>query len=184
MTKRSLTKPCVLVTLTLVLCLNGAAQKGNRTEKARAGASVEMSLDRLEQELKESVTLDFRMRYPRRTYVRLKRRGGCDITFQVSQVPGSAYVNESSQPGASLSSAEWRVSLSDLDADGVEMDRPEKGDYRVMRFATLGGREAIKLKGFGTGDVRWVREGRIDISEKAAPQVATALRQAIGACRE
>ena len=84
MKKSSLVMPCVLVALTLGLCLKGTARQGERTEKAQAGAFPEASLDELERRLKESVALDFRNRYARRTYVRLKRKGGCNAVFQVS----------------------------------------------------------------------------------------------------
>lgn len=176
--------PFILVTLTLGLYLNGAAQQGERTKKPQAAVSVEMPLDQLEQRLKESVALDFRQRYTRRTYVRLKRKGGCDVSFQVSQVPGSPYFHDPQKPGPDLSTAEWSVNLSDLDPAGVEIGRPTKGDYRVIRFAALGGREAIKWRGLYVGDIGRMSEGRIDVAEKVAPQIEAALRQAIIACRE
>jgi hypothetical protein len=184
MKKRSLTAACLLVTLTLALCLNGAAQKGVRTEKAQAGDSLEMSLDSLEQALKESAALDFRQRYPRTTYTRLKRRGGCDISFQVSLVPGTASGHEPSRSGSELSYSELRMSLSDLDAAGVEVYRPETGDYSIIRFATLGGKEAIKSKDLAPGDVRQSRIGRLYVGENVAPRIVTALQQAITACKK
>ncbi|HUS10238.1 MAG TPA: hypothetical protein VMZ30_07210 [Pyrinomonadaceae bacterium] len=184
MKKTSLTLPFILVTLTLGLYLDGAAQQGERTKKPPATISSEMPLEQLEQRLKESVALDFRQWYVRRTYVRLKRKGGCDISFQVSQVPGNPYFHDPQKPGPDLSTAEWSVNLSDLDPVGVEIGRPTKGDYRVIRFAALGGREAIKWRGPGAGEVGRRSEGRFDVGEKVAPQIAAALTQAIIACRE
>ena len=82
MKKRSVTMPCILGLLILVLGVNGSAQQGGLKEKMPASASLELAFDQLKRELKESVALDFRHGYARRTYVRLKRRDGCNITFQ------------------------------------------------------------------------------------------------------
>jgi hypothetical protein len=184
MKKRLLITSCLLVTLTLVLCLDVSAQQNPVPEKSKNSVSLEKSLDQLGEGLRDSVAIDVRLSYVRRTYVRLKERGGCEISFQVSQVPGSPYANQGYKPGPDLSSAEWRVNLSDLNVAEVKIETPAKGDYRVVSFATAGGKESIKWKGFGVGDVRWVSGGRIDISEGHAPKVAAALEQAIIACRE
>ncbi len=173
----------LLVTLTLTLSLSIAAQQGVTPEKSQRSASLETSLGQLERDLKESVALDFRHRFARRTYVRLKQRGGCNISLQVSQVPSSSYVNHPDRPATDLSLAEWRINLTDLDAAEVKVERPANGDYRVIRFATLAGKESIKWNGFGVGDVKWTSGGRLDVGEKQAPQVAAALQQAIVACR-
>lgn len=185
MKKTSLTTLCLLVTLTLVLSLDISAQQNARAEKSKGSASLERSLDQLGQGLKQSVAIEFRQWHgARKTYVRLKQRDGCNISFQVSQVPSSPYVNEHNQPPPDLSYAEWRVNLSNLDIAEVKIETPAKGDYRVIRFATIEGQETIKWKGFGVGDAGWVSEGRINVGEKDAPQVAAALKQAIIACRE
>lgn len=184
MKKTSFITPCLLVTLILVLSLDIPAQQNARGEKSKRSASVERLLDQLGQELRKSVAIDFGQRYLRRTYVRLKQRDGCNISFQVSQVPSSPYVHEPNKPATDLSNAEWRVNLSDLDIAEVRIETPPKGDYRVIHFATIGGKESIKWKGFGVGDVGWVSRGGINIDEKYAPQVGAALEQAISACRE
>ena len=80
--------------------------------------------------------------------------------------------------------AEWKVNLSDLDIAELRIETPAKGDYRVIRFATMGSKESIKWKGFGVGEGGWVLEGRLDIGEKVIPQITAALKQAIIACRE
>jgi hypothetical protein len=184
MKKISVSIPCTFVMLALVLCVSGSAQQSDLKEKTQASASLEMSLDQLKRGLKESVALDFRHGYARRTYVRLKRTDGCNISFQVSQVPGSSKVHEPQQPGSDLSTAEWKVNLSNLDIAEVKIETAVKGDYRVIHFATIGRKESIKWKGFGVGEGGWVSEGRIDIGEKVTPRIAAALQQAIIACRE
>lgn len=184
MKKTSIATSCLFVTLTLVLSLEISAQQNARAEKSKGSASLERSLDQLGQGLKESVAIDFRHGYFRRTYVRLKQRGGCNISFQESLVPSSSSVREAFKPATDLSYAEWRVNLTDLEIAEVKIETPAKGDYRAIRFATIGGKESIKWTGFGVGDAGWVSEGRIDIGEKYAPQVAAALEQAIIACRE
>ena len=180
MKKISLTTSCLLVTLTLLLSLDISAQQNDRAKKSKGSASLERSLDQLGQVLKEGVVIEFNQwTGSRKTYVRLKQRGGCNITFQVSVlVPSLA--SEKERTG--LSYAEWRVNLSDLDIADVKIETPAKGDYRVMRFATIGSKDSIKWNGFW--DAGWVSEGRFDIEEKYAPQVEAALQQAIIACRE
>ena len=184
MKKRSVTMPCILGLLILVLGVNGSAQQGGLKEKMPASASLELAFDQLKRELKESVALDFRHGYARRTYVRLKRRDGCNITFPVSQAPGNSTVHNPQRPVSDLSMAEWKVNLSDLDIAELRIETPAKGDYRVIRFATMGSKESIKWKGFGVGEGGWVLEGRLDIGEKVIPQITAALKQAIIACRE
>jgi hypothetical protein len=76
------------------------------------------------------------------------------------------------------------MNLSDLDIAEVRIETPAKGDYRVMHFATIGGKEPIKWKGFGVGEGGPVSGGRVDIGEKVAPHIAAALKQAIIACKE
>jgi hypothetical protein len=189
MKKTALTTLCLLATLNLVLSLNISArqiavQQDARAEKSKGGDSLESSLALLEQGLKNTVANDFRQWDTRKTYVRLKRRGGCNIGLQVSLVPGSRYVNQNNKPGPDLSLAEWRVNLSDMDAAAVRIERAVRGDYSVIRFATMGGKESIKWTGFGVQSAGWKSEGQIHVGEKDAPQVAAALEQAIIACRE
>lgn len=184
MKKTSIATSCLLVTLTLLLSLDISAQQNERAKKSKGSASLEGSLDQLGQVLKEGVVIEFNQwTGPRKTYVRLKQRGGCNISFQVSRVPSGSYVNKPNQP-EDLGYAEWRVNLSDLEVAEVKIETPVKGDYRVIRFATLGGKESIKWNGFGVADAGWVSEGRIYISGKYVPRVAAALEQAISACRE
>jgi hypothetical protein len=186
MKKTSLTTFYLLVTLTLALCLDISAQQNARAEKAKENASLERSLDQLGQELKQSVAIQSRrFNGPRKTYVRLKQRDGCNISLQVSQVPSNPYFNQRNQLPPDLSVAEWRLKLSDLDVAEVKIEAPAlEGDYRVIRFATTGGKEVIKWKGFGVGDGGWRSGGWIDIGEKYAHPVAAALTQAIIACKE
>ena len=186
MNKAPLTTFCLFATLTLMPPFDISAQQNAKAEKSKASSPVvERALGQLAEGLKESVATEFRQwNGARKTYVRLKQRGGCNISFQVSQVPSSPYVNGQNQPPPDLSHAEWRVNLSDLDIAEVKIEQPTKGDHRAIRFATIGGRESIKWKGFGVGDVGWVSGGRIDVGEKYAPQIAAALEQAIIACRE
>lgn len=167
-----------IVLLTLVLSLDTSAQKST------GSGSLERSLDQLGQELKQSVAIDYRQwTGARMTYVRLKQRDGCNISLQVSQVPSNPHVNRGNQAPADLSYAEWRVNLTDLDVAQVKIETPVK-DYRVIRFATSGGKESIRWKGIGAGDAGLVSRGWLDIGEKHAPQVAAALEQAIIACRK
>jgi hypothetical protein len=183
MKKKTLTALAFVGILMLVLSLDISAQQNASAEK-KDGVALARSLDQLGQGLKDSVAVELRQwNGPRKTYVRLKQREGCNITFQVSQVPSNSNVNLQNQLPPNLSYAEWRVNLSDLDIAAVKIEKPAKGDYRFIRFATIGGRESIKWRG-GVGDAGWVSWGRIDIEEKYAPQVAAALEQAIAACRE
>ena len=184
MKKCSVRVSCALAALALTFSTYGSARQTGGREGVRAGAPLEAALDRLEQALKRGVALDFRMRYPRRTYTRLKRAGGCDIGLRESQVPGGASARDFGRPVAELSSAEWRMNLSDLDPAGVKVEKPAKGDYRVIRFAAAGGKETIKRQGFGPGDGGWVTEGLIYVGGDVAPEVAAALEKAITACRE
>jgi hypothetical protein len=188
MKRRSIITFCLSVAVALVPNFNIAAQQNAKTEKSTRRASLDSSLGQLGQELKESVAIDFRHGYYRRTFVRLKRRDGCKITFQVSLVPSLSSANEPYIPATGLGYAEWRVNLSDLDVAEVWIEAPgasaPKGDDSVIRFATAGGKASIKWNGFGVGDSRWASEGRIDVSEKYAPQVIATLQQAIMACKE
>ena len=189
MKKRAFATLCLLLTLILVLFLNISAQdvlvqQNAGAQKAKGIDSLESSLVQLELRLKESVAVDFQQSSARRTYVRLKRRSGCNISLHVSHVPGSPYVHEPGKPGPDLSSAEWRMNLADLDSGEIKIERPAKGDYSVIRFATLGGKASIKWKGFGVHDAAWKSHGQIHVGEKDAPLVAAALEQAILACRE
>ena len=175
---------CALVALTLAFFTYGSARPAGGQEGVKAGASLEAALDQLEQALKKSVAIDVRMRYPRRTYTRLKRAGGCDIVFRESQVPGGSIASDPGRPVADLSSAEWRVNLSSLDPAGVKVDKTSKGEYRVIRFAAAGGKETIRRQGFGPGDGGWLSEGRIYVGGEVASEVAAALEKAITACHE
>jgi hypothetical protein len=188
MKKRAFTTLCGLVTLTLLLSLHTSAQdisvqQNSREKKPKNVDALESSLAQLEQGLKASVAVDFRQRYARRTYVRLKRRDGCNISFQISYIPGSPYVNQTHKASPDLSYAEWKMNLSDLDIAEVKIERPAKGEYRVIRFATMGGKESLKWEG-GVQDVGWLSRGEIHVGEKEASQIAAALEQAIRACRE
>jgi hypothetical protein len=189
MKKRTFTALWCLITLTFLLSSNTSAQDISVQQNSRAKTlnnvdSLESSLARLEQGLKGSVAVDFRQRYARRTYVRLKRRGGCNISFQISLIPGSPYVNQTHRASPELSSAEWRMNLSDLDSAEVKIEKPEKGDYRVIRFATMGGKASLKWEGFGVQDVGWPSRGEIHVSEKESSHIAAALEQAIRACQK
>lgn len=183
MKKRSVRISCALAALALAFSTSGFARQTGGREGVRAGASLEASLDQLEQALKKSVALDFRMRYPRRTYTRLKREGGCNISLRESQVPGGAHARDVGNPVADLSSAEWRVDLSGLDPAGVRVEKPAKGDYRVIHFAAAAGKEGIKREGYWPGDAGRIAEGRIYVGEDVASAVATALEKAVTACR-
>ena len=184
MKKCSVRISCALAALALAFSTYGSARQASGQEGVKAGASLEAALDQLEQGLKRSVALDFRMRYPRRTYTRLKRAGGCDIGFRETQVPGGVNARDSGRPVADLSSAELRVNLSGLDPAGVRVEEHAKGDYRVIRFAAAGGQKAIKRQGFGSGDGGWLTVGRIYVGGDVASEVAAALEKAINACRE
>jgi hypothetical protein len=184
MKKCSVRISCALAALALAFSTYGPARQAGGQEGVKAGASLEAALDQLEQGLKRGVAIDFRMRYPRRTYTRLRRAGGCDIGFRESQVPGGALTSDPGRPVEDLSSAEWRVNLSELDPAGVKVEKPAKGEYRVIRFAAAGGKEAIRRQGFGPGDGGWVTEGRIYVGGDVASEVAAALEKAITACRE
>ncbi|HLM57404.1 MAG TPA: hypothetical protein VK422_14920 [Pyrinomonadaceae bacterium] len=184
MKKFSVRIPCALAALALVFSASGFARQTGGGKGVRAGASLEASLDQLEQALKRGAAIDFRMRYPRTTYTRLKRAGGCDISLRESQVPGGAHARDVGNPVTDLSSAEWRVNLSGLDPAGVRVEKPSKGDYRIIHFAAAAGREAIRREGYWPGDAGRIAEGRIYVGEGAASAVATALEKAISACRE
>lgn len=184
MKKCSVRISCALAALALAVATYGPALQAAGQEGVKAGASLEAALDQLEQALKRGVALDFRMRYPRRTYTRLKREGGCDIALRESQVPGGVNTSGSGVPVADLSSAEWRVNLSGLDPAGFKVEKPAKGDYRVIRFAAAGGKEAIKRQGFAPGDGGRVTEGRIYVGGDVASEVAAALEKAVNACRK
>jgi hypothetical protein len=184
MKKCSVRISCAVAALALAFSSYGAARQAGGQKGVKAGASLETALDQLEQGLKRSVAIDFRMRYPRRTYTRLKRAGGCDIDLRESQVPGGPHARDVGNPIADLSSAEWRVNLSELDPAGVKVEKPAKGDYRVIRFAAAEGKKAIKWSGYGPGAGGWTAEGRIYVGGDVAPEVATAFEKAITACRE
>lgn len=184
MKKYSIRISCALAALALVFSASGSAQQTGRKEGVRAGGSLESSLDQLEEALKRSVALDFRMRYPRRTYTRLRRASGCDIGFRESQVPSGPRARAVGTPIVDLSAAELKVDLSGLDPAGVEVETPAKGDYRIIHFAAAEGRKAIKWTGYGPGDSGWLTEARIYVGEDVAPAVAAALEKAINACRE
>lgn len=182
MKKLSLGMCCVVVALALASLAGASAAGTGRQENGRAGSQLEASLDELEQALKKSAALDFRQRYARRTYTRLKRAGGCEVGFVVSYVPGGAIASQPGQPAADLSRDEWRVNLSGLDRGGVTVEKPAEGDYRIVRFAALGGGEAIRRVGQAVTDGGPAPEGRLYVGEKEAPAVAAALERAIGAC--
>ncbi len=186
MKKRAPAVAYILVALMLASPAAVPAQKNGRAEGAPADASLEASLDRLERELRGSVAVDFRQRYARRTYVRLKRRGGCDVSFRVSDDPPGRGLSESATPAYAHPHpyAELRVSLSDLDPYGVRVERSAKGDYAVISFATLGGKESIRWEDFERQKAGWLSGGRIEVGGKDAPRVAEALGQAIASCRE
>lgn len=183
--KKISTISCLIVTMTVALSFDTAAQQNVRVQKSKGLASLATSLNQLSQELKDSVAIEFRQWYgPRKTYVRLKQRDGCNISFQVSQVPSNGYVNQSNNSVPDLSYGEWRLNLSDLDLAEVKIEIPTNGDYRIIRFATIASKESIKWTGSGVEDAGWVSFGRINIGKKHARQVAAALGQAINACRE
>lgn len=184
MKKFSLRISCALAALALAFSANGSAGQTGRREGVKAGASLETSLDQLEQALKSGAAIDFRMRYPRTTYTRLKRAGGCDISLRESQVPSGPHARATGSPITDLGSAEWRVNLSGLDPAAVRVEKPSKGDYRIIHFAAAAGKDAIKWGGYAPGDASRVTQGRIYVGEEAAPAVAAALEKAIAACRE
>lgn len=173
----------VLVTLALGLCLDAAARQGRQSGKEQARASLEASLDQLERGLKEGAALAPGYHYPQTTRVRLKRSGGCNVSFRVSKTPGSLYGNDP-RLASELDTQELRVNLSGLDPASVELLKPNGGgNFLIVRFSALGGKEAIRRKGSVYNKER-TAAGQIDVEEKAAPQVAEALRQAITACKE
>lgn len=184
MKRFSLAMSCVVVGLALASSAGASAGLAGRQENAGAGSRLEASLDELEGALKGSVALDFRQRYARRTYTRLKREGGCRVSFAVSRVPGGAIVSDPDRPAGDLSYEVWKVNLSGLDRGGVAVETPSKGDYRLVRFAALAGEEAIKLEGRAVGESGWAAEGRLYVGEKDAAAVAAALEGAISACSE
>lgn len=174
----------LLVPLSLALTLDISAQQNAGAGKSTMSPNLESLLDQLGRELKESVVIEpRRWGGVRRTYVRLKHRGGCNITFQVSIVPSSPNANQPNRTPPDLSTAEWRVNLSDLDIAQLTIETPAIGDFRVMRFATIGGKESIEWKGFAPGDVGRMSGGWIYIG-RSGLQAAAALEQAIIACRE
>ena len=184
MKKYSVRISCALAALALAFSTSGFARQTGGREGVRAGASLEASLDQLEQALKRGAAVDFRMRYPRTTYTRLKRAGGCDISLRESQVPSGPNARDIGSPISDLGSAEWRMNLSGLDPAGVRIEKPSKGDYRIIHFAAAAGKEAIKREGYGPGDASRVTQGRIYVGEDVASAVATSLEKAIAACRE
>jgi hypothetical protein len=183
MKKKSLAALCILITLTIGLCLNVVARQGGQAAKAQARASLDASLDQLERGLKEGASINIGYRYVRRTYVRLKRSGGCAVSFRVTRSPGYVLGRSTSEPAEELTSEEWRVNLSELDPAKVELFGPNDGNFTTVQFSALSGKEAIRLKGnvYNSGTVA---VGRFQINEKVAPQVAEALRQAITACKQ
>ncbi len=184
MKKFSVRISCALAALALAFSADGSAGQTGRQAGVQGSASLEASLDQLEQALKRGAAIDFRMRFPRTTYTRLKRAGGCDISLRESQVPSGPHARDIGRPISDLSSAEWRVNLSGLDPAAVRVEKPSKGDYRIIHFAAAAGKEAIKWGGYGPGDASRVTQGRIYVGEEAAPTVAAALEKAITACRE
>ena len=94
MKKISLITLCLLATLSLGFALNISAQENARTEKAKGNTPLATSLDQLGQELKQSTAIRLNQwTGSRKTYVRLKHSGGCDISFQVSHVPSVIYAD-------------------------------------------------------------------------------------------
>lgn len=169
----------------LALSLYVSAQQDGQRETGKGNASLEAALGQLGRALKASVVFDSGMRYGRRT-VSLKRAGArCDISFQAMKYPRS-YVNESREQSSlpDFSYSEWKIKLSDLDPDKVAVENSAIGDQRVVRFATLAGKETIRLEGSTEQRVKTLSKGSIDVSTKMAAQVAAALEQAIIACRE
>lgn len=180
MKNKSLTILGLLVTLTLVLTLNVSAQQNAQVRQQKSSASLERSLAQLGQGLKQSVVSDLNQwTGPKKTYVRLKQRGGCAISFQVSEVPSVIYAT--SRQAVDLSVWELKVNLGEL--ENSEIVLPLQGDYKVILFSTIGGKESIRRTGVGVDVGRWSSVERIKIEEKYASQVAAALQQAIIACR-
>lgn len=184
MKMRSLASSCILVTLTLGLCLSGIARQGGQAAKAQTHASLDASLDQIERGLKDGAAVNPGYRSQQVTRVRLKRSGGCQVSFQVSLTPGTLSERYPYAPVNDIDTREMVVNLSELDAAGVELIKPNRGDFTIVGFSTLGGKEAIRVKGYGVYDSGRVAASRISVSKKAAPQVAEALRQAITACKQ
>ena len=122
MKKISLKMACVIAILTLLLSASGSAQQTGRARNVQTSPALEMSLNQLEQGLKKSVALDFRQQYAMRTYTRLKRMGGCQISFQISTFPGISSFREPNRPTPNFSTDQWIVDLTDLDHTGITPD--------------------------------------------------------------
>ena len=174
----------LIITMILALSVNAVAQQ-SVVEQSKNPSSLTTSLKQLSEGLKESVAIRSRREYgPQKTYVRLKQRDGCNISFQVSLVPSNAHVHQGNEVPPPLSHAEWRLNLADLDLSQLKIDMPPNADFRIIHFATIASKESIEWTGFGVGDAKRVSLGEIDVDEKHASQVAAALGGAIKACRE
>jgi hypothetical protein len=83
-----------------------------------------------------------------------------------------------------FSSEQLTVNLSGLDRNGVGVEKPVKGDDRIIHVTALGGQQAIKWESSRLGDSGWLAEGRIYVGGGDAAAIAAALEQAIIACQE
>jgi hypothetical protein len=70
-----------------------------------------------------------------------------------------------------------------LDIAQLTMGTPATGNFQIMRFATIGGKESIKWQGYAPGDVAWVSKGWVYIGGSGS-EVVAAFEQAIKACTQ
>ena len=179
--KRSLTAGYLVVALAFLLSPPAIAQQGRADQKSASALSS--ILAELNERFKEGGVLQqSEFTGLRRSLVRFKQREGCEVTIQVSQVPSRASA-QNNRAATELTVEEWRVNLSDLDADQVKIEKMPRADYRAIRFTTRDNKELIEWRGIPPGDrPSKLSTERLVIAQEQSSSAAALLIQAIQMC--